>query len=210
MPGFSSNPFLILAPEHRSLLFLGATGTGPIDYYHRYWTIVSANYLHGGFLHILFNMVALRQLGDLVFREYGSHRTVIIYVLGGAVGFWISYRAGVTFTFGASAAVCTLIGTLIYYGISRGGTYGRAIYTQIGGWALGIFLFGLIVPKINNWAHAGGFFIGLALGYFLGYQERSRENLFHKILSGICIAVTGVVLTWAVINGVYLRVAAGG
>ena len=78
---------------------------------HRFWTLVSANYLHGSILHIFFNMAALRQLGLLVAREYGVYRMFIIYTLGGIIGFFISYLASVSWTIGASAAVCSLAGS---------------------------------------------------------------------------------------------------
>jgi rhomboid protease GluP len=206
LPSLSFNPFHVLAPENRSLFFLGATGTIPIDRYHRYWTLISANYLHGGILHLLFNMFAFRQLGILVAHTYGSYRMTIIYSLGGVIGYWISYRAGITFTIGASAAICALIGAIIYYGLSRGGTYGRVLYTQVGSWALVIFLFGFLVPGINNWGHLGGFFAGAVLGYFLGYQEKYRENLFHKITAVVCVIATIIILAGAVAFGIYYRI----
>jgi len=201
--GFSSSPFYFLSPSNNSLLLLGATGTIPIDSLHRWWTLVSANYLHGGILHILFNMMAFRQIAHLVLREYGAYRMIILYTLSGVTGFLVSYLAGVTFTIGASAAVCGLIGTMLYYGKSRGGVYGQAIYKQIGGWALGLFLFGLLMPGINNWGHGAGICAGVVLGFLLGYQERVRENLFHKILAGVCVVSTLVILGWAVASGVY-------
>ena len=207
MPGLSLNPFYILSPENRSLFDLGATGAALIGRYHRYWTLISANYLHAGILHLLFNMVAFKQLAPLVIREYGTFRMFIIYTLGGAIGFWISYRAGVIFTVGASASVCAMIGSILYYGLSRGGIYGRAIYMQIGGWAIGISLFGLLVPGINNWGHGGGFFGGAVLGYFLGYQERIKEKSFHQILGVGCAVLTIFILVWAIFSGIYQRLA---
>jgi len=203
--GLSFDPFRFLSPSSGALLLLGSTGTIPIDQGHRWWSLISANYLHGGILHILFNMVALRQIGPLVLREYGSYRFSILYTLGGVFGFFVSYLAGVAFTIGASAAVCSLIGASLYYGKSRGGTYGQAIYKQVSGWVLGLFLFGLLVPGINNWGHGGGLGAGIGLGFLLGYQERTRQNLVHKILAAACIASTVAVLAWAVLSSFYYR-----
>jgi rhomboid protease GluP len=200
----SFNPFFFLAPDNRSLLLLGASGYIPIDRLHRWWSLVSANYLHGSIMHIFFNMIALRQLGPLVLHEYGNYRMFIIYTLSGVFGFFVSYLAGVTFTIGASAAVCGLIGAALYFGKSRGGIYGQTIYRQIGGWAIGIFLFGFLVPAINNWAHGGGMLGGAALGFLLGYQERSREKQGHKIAALCCVLITGLVLLWAIFSSLYL------
>lgn len=203
----SINPLALLSPDNRSLLVLGATGTYPIAQFGRWWTLVSANYLHGSILHILFNMFALRQIGYLVIEEYGTYRMFIIYTLGGIFGFVVSYLFGVYLTIGASAAVCSLIGAVLYYGKSRGGAYGQIIFRQIGGWAVAIFVFGFLVPGINNWGHGGGMLGGAILGYLLGYQERKRENLSHKFLAGVCMIVTAVVLVWAIVSGVYMRIA---
>jgi rhomboid protease GluP len=203
--GFSMNPLSLLSPSNRSLLLLGATGTVPIDRLHRWWSLISANYLHAGLLHILFNMIALRQIAPLVIREFGPHRMVILYLLSGIIGFLVSYLAGVKLTIGASAAVCGLIGASLYYGKSRGGVYGQAIYRQIGAWALGIFIFGLLVPSINNWGHGGGMVAGAMLGFVLGYEEKRRERLFHRILAGICVVATLFILLWAIGSGVYFR-----
>jgi len=201
----SLNPFSFLSPGDRSLLVLGATGTIPIDQLHRWWTLVSANYLHGSVMHILFNMLAFRQLAPFVIREYGPYRMLSIYTIGGIVGFAVSYVAGVRLTIGASAAVCSLIGASLYYGKSRGGLYGQAIYKQIGGWALGIFVFGFLFPGINNWGHGGGILGGIILGALLGYHERRREGVFHRILAGGCMALTVGVLGWAVLSAFVIR-----
>ena len=203
---FSPNPFALLSPDMRSLLVLGATGTIPINKFHAWWSLLSANYLHGGILHILFNMLALKQLGPLVIEEYGTYRMFIIYTLGGIFGFLVSYLVGIPLTIGASAAITSLIGAVLYFGKSRGGAYGQILFRQIGGWALGIFLFGFLVPGINNWGHGGGMLAGAVLGFLLGYQERRRENLFFKLLAALCMIVTVIVLVWAVAFGVYLSI----
>jgi rhomboid protease GluP len=202
----SLNPFTLLSPDTRSLLLLGATGTIPIDRFHMWWSLLSANYLHGGLLHILFNMFALRQLGPLVVEEYGAYRMFSIYTVGGIFGLLVSYLVGVPLTIGASAAIMSLIGAILYFGKSRGGAYGQIIFRQIGGWVLGIFLFGLLVPGINNWGHGGGLLAGATLGFLFGYQERRKENLSHKLLAILCMIVTIVVLGWSVAFGVYLHI----
>lgn len=197
--------FSFLAPSNQSLLLLGGTGTIPVDRYHRWWTLLSANYLHGGILHIFFNMVALKQIAPLVVREYGTYRMFSIYTLGGIVGFWVSLLMGVPFTVGASAAISALIGAALYFGKSRGGAYGEAVFKQIGVWAVAIFLFGFLVPGINNWGHGGGMVAGALLGILFGYRERRPETLFDKFISGGCALATVLVLLWAVGTSLYYR-----
>ena len=207
IPKLSLNPLTLLSPDSLSLLRLGATGTIPILRLERWWTLITANYLHGNLLHIFFNMVAFRQLAAFVLREYGVHRFIVLYTLSGIAGFWVSYLAAVPLTIGASAAVCGMIGATLYYGKSRGGVYGQAIYKQVGGWAIGIFVFGLIVPGINNWAHGGGIVAGAILGFLLGYRERRQEKFWHRYLAFGCVLISIVALAWAVASGAYFRFA---
>ncbi|NOR26527.1 MAG: rhomboid family intramembrane serine protease [Desulforhopalus sp.] len=195
------SPFNFLSPSNQSLLVLGSTGTIPVFQLHRWWSLMAANYLHGSLLHIVFNMIAIRQLAPLVIREFGINRTIILYTLGGVVGFFISTLAGVRFTLGASAALCSLIGALLYYGKSRGGIYGQEIFSQIGGWAIGIGIFGFLVPGINNWGHGGGMLAGALLGYLIGYTEKKRERFSHKVFAMLCLASTCLILLWSCVNG---------
>jgi rhomboid protease GluP len=58
---------------------------------------------------------------------------------------------------------------------------------------------------INNWAHAGGIAAGIALGFVLGYQERKKENIFHKLLAGALAILTLLILGWAILSGIYYR-----
>lgn len=201
MGSLNFNPLHFLSPSNQSLLVLGSTGTIPVFQLHRWWSLIAANYLHGGLLHIVFNMLAIRQLAPLVIREFGINRTITLYTLGGFGGFFLSSLAGVRFTIGASAALCSLIGALLYYGKSRGGIYGQNIFSQIGGWAISIGIFGFLVPGINNWAHGGGMLSGALLGYLLGYAEKRRERYSHKVQAMICLGVTCLILAWSCFNG---------
>jgi len=197
------NPMTFLAPSEKSVFLLGATGTFPIGY-GRWWTLLSASYLHGGLLHILFNMMALKQLAPFVIDAFGLNRFAILYVWTGIAGFFLSWLAGVPFTLGASAAICGLIGAIVYYGKSRGGVYGEAIYRQATGWIVGLVLFGLFLPGINNWAHGGGIVSGIAIAFLVGYDERNRETAFTRTIGTASILLTAVTLLWAVLQAFLL------
>lgn len=194
----------LLSPGQSGLMRLGATGTFPIDQFGKYWTLISANYLHSGILHLVFNLMALKQIAPWVSNEYGSSRMFSIYTLGGVIGFLVSYLAGVAFTIGASAAVCSLIGSLLYYGKSRGGAYGSSVYREVSGWVVSLFIFGLIFPGINNWGHGGGILGGIICGALLGYNERRREGAFDQALALLCGVATVGVLAWAAVRAILL------
>ncbi|HET58280.1 MAG TPA: rhomboid family intramembrane serine protease [Deltaproteobacteria bacterium] len=201
--GMSGNPLSMLSPSSNSLLLMGATGVIPIDRFGAWWTLVSASYLHGGVLHILFNMIAFRQISPLVIHEFGLHRFFVIYTGTGIAGFALSYAAGVPFTIGASASICGLIGAILYYGKSRGGSFGTALYKQVLGWLVFIGIFGFLVPGINNWAHGGGALAGVGLAFLLGYNDKKTENHWHRYLSMACIGLTVIVLLWSVVRALY-------
>jgi rhomboid protease GluP len=191
--------FDFLSPSNKSLFLLGATGTVPVFQFHRYWTIISASFLHGSILHIIFNMMALFQLGPFVLREFGFYRFINIYILTGIVGFMVSLLFGVFFTIGASASLCGLIGAILYYGKSRGGSYGQAIYKQAMGWVVGLIIFGVLISGINNWAHAGGLLSGIMFAFLMGYSDKRMETAWHKLLAFACILITAGVLIWAIV-----------
>jgi len=188
--GFSMNPLYFLSPGQASLFILGETGSYAIVYYHRWWTLLSAGWLHASILHILFNMMALRQIGPLIVQEYGAYRMFSIYTLSGALGFLVSYLWGIPYTIGASASICGLIGAALYFGKSRGGQYGQMVYKQVSVWVISIFVFGLLIPGINNWAHGGGLVGGVLAGFLLGYDEKNPETYHHKLLAAICVLAT--------------------
>ena len=196
--------FSFLSPSNQSLFLLGATGTIPVIQAHRFWTLISASFLHGGILHIAFNMMALYQLGPFVLREFGFHRFINLYIITGGCGFAASILFGVPFTIGASASICGLIGAIIYYGKSRGGSYGEAIYKQAMGWVVGLIFFGIIFPGINNWAHGGGILSGILLAFLMGYNDNKQESAWSKLLAYACILLTVIILIWAVISSLLM------
>lgn len=198
--GAGFNPLAILSPSTRGLAILGATGTLLVRDV-GWWTLISANYLHGGILHIFFNMMAFNQIAPLITQLYGTYRFFTIFTISGVGGFLVSYLFGIPITVGASAALCGLIGAAIYYGRSRGGLFGQAVYRQIGGWALGIVLIGFMIPQINNSAHIGGMVFGALCAFALGYNEKSRESMLHRLLAGACMVITVMVLMWSLLRG---------
>ncbi len=201
---FSLNPFYALTPSLDVLNFLGASGTIPIIKFQAWWSLITANWLHGGLLHILFNMLALKTVAPLVIKEYGIFRMFSIYTLAGISGFLLSYFGNVHITIGASSGLCGLIGASLYFGKSRGGQWGQLVYKQTSGWVVSLVIIGFLMPNINNWGHAGGLIAGIFFGWIMGYNEKRRENFFDLLISAFFAGITIFLLAKSVIQGFFL------
>ena len=181
--------FDIFAPSNRALWAFGAAGAIPWQAGH-WWTVLTAIYLHGGILHILFNLLWIRQLGPEVENYYGPARLVVIFTVSGVAGFLVSNEFGVPFTVGASGSIFGLLGALVAYGRRRGGAFGRLHLQQYGQWALVLFIAGFIMAGVNNFAHAGGFIGGFVAGLVLSLAERRAETTLDWLLASAAIVVT--------------------
>ncbi|OGL16740.1 MAG: hypothetical protein A3G97_10000 [Candidatus Rokubacteria bacterium RIFCSPLOWO2_12_FULL_69_21] len=181
----------VFSPSLDALLTLGAAGAIPWEL-GRWWTLLTAIYLHGGLLHILFNVLWIRQLGPAVQEVYGPARLVVIFTVAGVVGFVASNTLGVPFTIGASGSIFGLLGAIVAYGRKRGGEYGRLVLRQYGQWAVLLFVLGFFMAGVNNWAHAGGFVGGFGAGLVLSLAERQAETALDWVLASAAIGVTVV------------------
>jgi rhomboid protease GluP len=197
-PNIGMSGLSFLAPDSRVLRLFGSSGAIPVFGYGRWWTIFTAGWLHASFLHILFNMMWVRDVGPATARLYGASRLVIIYTIAGALGFACSTLAGLVlpgvpiiggagYTVGASGAVFGLLGALVRYGHRSGSSLVRG---QAWSWALTLFVFGLIMPGIDNWAHAGGFAGGYLASIWLDPLKPERTD--HLIMALACLALTVV------------------
>ena len=184
----------MLSPGVDAMRRFGASGAEPVFGLGRWWTVLSASWLHGSLLHILFNMLWVRQLGPAVARLYGPGRMVLIYVVGGAAGFIMSsvmflFRLpffGAPLTLGASAAVFGLLGALVYYGRRGPSAIGQQAWT----WALVLFLFGFLMMGVDNAAHLGGFGGGYLAAVWL--NPLKPESQGHLVAALVALAASAL------------------
>jgi rhomboid protease GluP len=206
--------FSFLSPDSTALILFGASGRVPVFELGWWWTVLSAGWLHGGLLHILFNMNAVRQLAPPVADLYGAGRMMLVYTAGGVVGFTASsvmgYVApgvpllgGSQLTIGASAPIFGLVGALAYYGHRSGSSAMKAMALQN---AAIMFAMGLFLPGIDNWAHAGGFAGGWLMSQWL--DPLTRERVDHLIAGLVCVLLTALAVAASLVNG--LRIMSGG
>lgn len=199
--------FSLLAPDVRVQRLLGASGAYPVFVQGRWWTVLSAGWLHGGLLHIVFNMMWVRNLSPAVSNLFGAGRMLIIWVIGGATGFTLSSIAGYFLfgvpilgtragtTLGASAAIFALLGALVVYGRRTGQ---KAMRKLVWGWVVAGFLFGLL-PGIDNWAHLGGFLGGLLVARIL--DPLREEKPIHILLGVVLLSISLLAVVVSFLTG---------
>ena len=156
----------------------------------QWWRLVTYNFLHIGLMHLLFNSSALYQIGPQVEELYGSQKFIFIYMLTGVTSAVASYFANIGGA-GASGAIFGLIGLMAVYGYRLGGTYGNAIMKQMLIWGGIGFLFGFMMPNINNVAHASGFIAGVCLGFAIkpDAPATNRASLNWNAVAIACILI---------------------
>lgn len=199
--------FSLLSPSLPALFLFGASGAVPIFEYGRWWTVLSATWLHGGLLHVFFNMLWVRQLGPAAAEIFGGSRMVIIYTMAGVAGFLLSsvggefvrlpFLSGAGFTVGASASIFGLLGGLVYYGRRSGSSLVRR---EAWGYAVPLFIFGLIMPGIDNYAHAGGFAGGYVTALVL--DPLKPERVEHLIVALLCVGLSLLAVAVSIFHGI--------
>ena len=182
--------------DGETLYRLGASYGQSIFLGHQWYRLVTAMFLHGGLIHIGFNMMVLMDLGPIVEEVYGSARYLFAYVLMGVVGFFFSAITG-HFSIGASGAILGLVGILIALTTKRGGMMMREMRSRLISWVVTIFLIGFLFSSLrtDNAAHLGGLVAGFIVGKVYADRlpqpgsERTRAYLLGWI-GGITIAVS--------------------
>ena len=197
-----------LSPSPRILFLFGESGVVPVFGAGRWWTVLSAGWLHAGLLHIAMNMYWVYMMGPAIADLFGSARTVIIYTIGGVAGFLLSSLAGLLlgwlpipflrpggFTVGASAPVFGLIGALYHYGK----TGSSLVRQQALSFIVQATIFGLLVPGIDNYAHAGGFAGGYLASAILNPMTRERGD--HLIIAIACLVLSLLSIIVSFVHG---------
>ncbi len=198
--------FSMLSPGRKALFLFGASGAMPVFAVGRWWTVLSAAWLHGGVLHIVMNMMWIRQLVPALTKFYGMGRLVIIYTVSSITGFGVTSfmgllglpgpLSGAGFTVGASAPLFGLFGALVLYGQRTGS---RMLSRQVWQWVIIFVVIGLLIPFIDNWAHLGGFAGGWLAARFL--DPLKAESPRHLLVALACLGATLLSIIASVLHG---------
>ncbi len=139
-------------------------GNDPISVlvYGEYWRMVTYMFLHGGVMHLAFNMYAFLLLGGFVERVYGPLRLAVVYFASGAVAglspLVYLYLDKLVVSIGASGGIMGIFGAIL------ASPYRSFVLTKWNITAIILLnLYGLI-SNIDVVGHALGFVAGYVLG----------------------------------------------
>jgi rhomboid protease GluP len=175
-----------------ALYRLGASYWPAMQYFHEYYRLVTASFLHMGLLHIGMNMMVLMDVGPQAEHEYGSSKYLFVYIFSGIGGFLLSAIRG-HFAVGASASLMGIIGLLLAMNMKRGGALAQAQKSRLISWIAMTFMIGFFPGvRIDNWGHFGGLATGFILGRLMTDRQAvtSRERQFAQALGWIAGLVT--------------------
>lgn len=130
-----------------------------------YWRIITAVFIHGGFLHILSNMFWLYVFGPELEKIAGKLRFFTIYMMSGIIGNVATYfvQGPEYVSVGASGAIFGILGAflaLVYYT--------RKIFPQLRQMIVPLAVISVIItflqPNVNATAHIAGLLTGAVFG----------------------------------------------
>jgi rhomboid protease GluP len=135
-----------------------------------YWRLLTVTLVHGGLLHLGFNMYALWIIGPLAEALYGRAAYVAIYLLAALGGSIASYLFNPTSAVGASGAIFGIFGLVFVSSLVHKpalARQARALTSQIGVLIVINLLIGFASPSIDYMAHIGGLIVGAWLGFVI-------------------------------------------
>ncbi len=170
---------------------------GPAVAAGQWWRLITAGFLHGGFLHIAMNSWSLWILVTETEHFYGTFRMAVAYVVSTITGFlFAAFITPHVTVLGASCAAFGLMGTMLALGIrSRTDPLSRAVRNHYGTW----LVYGIVLSMwggVSLAGHLGGFAGGLAVGLIAGLPglPGSAREAFWKFAGIGCILL--VAFAW--------------
>jgi membrane associated rhomboid family serine protease len=145
-------------------------GYFPGVYTGQWWRLLTVALTHAGWLHLVFNMLALYSIGTPVEEFVGKFRFAVIFLgsLLAASATSLYFGPENIYAVGASGAVYGLFGALFVIGKKAG-----ANYQNIAGVIIVNLLMTFTISGIDWRAHIGGLVAGLVITYPLIFRKRT-------------------------------------
>jgi rhomboid protease GluP len=189
------NSQALMGLDSRTLIQFGCSWPEALFFDGQWWRLLTAGFLHGGLMHILFNSWALMDIGSHTEQVYGQKRMTCIYLLSTMGGFLASSVFTRSISVGASAGLFGLIGAMIAVGVIHKTVEAIAIRAFYIRWAIYGLLMGLLpFFRVDNAAHIGGLVSGFVIAWIAGTPRLlndAREKLW-TVATVFMVALTVV------------------
>lgn len=158
-----------------TLIRFGAQVNAP-PYQTEFWRYVTSMFVHIGFEHLLFNGFALFVFAPPLERMLGTLRYIALYLGSGVAGNLLSQLlyTEVHVSAGASGAIYGVFAAFAYLGWLRKDLFDRQSRTTVTTMLVIGLVYSLIVPRVNLYAHLGGFAGGFLILHVMLYWRRQR------------------------------------
>lgn len=190
------------ANPHNQAMIAWGGNYRPVTVTGQGWRLLTAMFIHGGWMHLLMNMIALLDIGHVLEQKIGRRMVFVIFLLSGLLGgicslIWHPVTVGV----GASGGIMGLAGALLVWLIlpklDRGTEV--AAKAQVRALAVGLTLtlaVGAYSQRIDNAAHAGGLIAGLTLGAIVYAIDSLRSGALKRWAAAVFLMAAGLIVTW--------------
>lgn len=165
----------LISIDMHTLLKMGAKSNHLIED-GEYYRLITAGFLHGGIIHLFFNMSALNIIGKEVEEVYETKKYIFIYALSLLGGSIFSYFFSNSISVGASGAIFGLLGAMLAFGLINKRKIGKAYIKNIFETIVLNIIIGLTIPNIDNFAHMGGLIFGSIVSFLLLKKVRSKSK----------------------------------
>jgi membrane associated rhomboid family serine protease len=156
-----------------------------------WWRLITSAFLHGGWLHIAFNMYVLYSLGPSLERLLGHSRYLVLYLMAALGGAVCSYAFSdvMTVSVGASGAIFGLMGALVVAGRKL-----RYDITQVLVLLAVNFAIGFLAPGVDWKAHVGGLIVGAVVAAIFVLAP-ARIRVPAQVLGIVAVLVALAIIT---------------
>lgn len=185
---------------------------GPLTLSGEWWRLLTCVFVHGGVIHIAFNMWCLWNLGGLGESLYGRWTYAAIYLICGVGASLasVAWHPGVP-SVGASGAIFGLAGALIAafklgeFSVPRSALSGTL--RSLAMFVVYNLIFGQVIGTTDNAAHIGGLITGLILGGLIALLAPQHDHDLRRvaIFVTLTVVIAGGAVELAHYHGLPLR-----
>ena len=179
-----------------------------------YWRLFTPMFLHGGLLHIGFNMYALYIFGIGLERHYGHVRFLLLYVLSGFAGNVMSFLFSSAPSLGSSTAIFGLLAAEAVFLFQNKKIFGGQAQRAL----MNIIIIGAVnlaigtAPGIDNWGHVGGLLGGTLFAFIAGprlvlegtYPQLRVQDMRSSASTLIASLLVGAIFTALTVGGIVM------